>query len=176
MSSSRACGRPTPGSDAPGARQVSKLPGTLRSALLLVPLLLACTPLHAQALAALRPGRTIRVETAAEVHDGRMRSLDGDTLRMVSGRDSLRLPLASVLRVDARHRERRARVVLERTLLGLGVGLAAGWLAGTYLQEELGLVDIRPAVVLTGASSGVVLGAYAGATRRIPARWHRVYP
>ena len=150
----------------------------LRSALLLlIPLLLACAQLHAQALASLRPGRTIRVETAAEVHDGRMRSLDGDTLRMVSeGGVALRLPLASVLRVDARYREPRARVVLERSLLGLGVGLAGGWLAGTYLQEELGLVDVRPGLVVTGAASGVVLGAYSGATLRIPARWHRVYP
>ncbi|HEU0076225.1 MAG TPA: hypothetical protein VFQ76_01175, partial [Longimicrobiaceae bacterium] len=110
-------------------------------------------------------------------HAGRMLSLAADTLRLeTASGESVRLALASVVGAEVRTREPRARVVLRRALLGLGAGLAGGFLAGSYLEQEFHLEGARPALLLSAGVTGLGMGAYSGATVRIPGRWRRVHP
>ncbi len=140
-------------------------------------LLLLAARLPAQALPGVRPGATVRVETARGVYAGRMLSLAADTLRVETAPgEAVRLPFAAVVGVEVRRREPRARVVLRRGLLGLGAGLAGGFLAGSYLEQELGLEGARRALLLGAGATGLGMGAYSGATARIPGRWRRVHP
>jgi hypothetical protein len=140
-------------------------------------LLLLAAPLAAQRLADVRPGAEVRVETARDLHAGRLRSLAADTLVVETAPgESVRLALASVERVEVRDREPRARVVLRRGLLGLGAGLAGGFLAGSWLEQELGLEGARPALLFAAGTTGLGMGAYSGAAARIPGRWRRVHP
>lgn len=140
-------------------------------------LLLLAARLPAQALPSVRPGETVRVETARDVHAGRMLSLAADTLRVETAPgESVRLPFASVVRMEVRSTEPRARVVLRRGLLGLAVGLAGGFLTGSWLEQELNLEGARGAMLFSAGVTGFGMGAYSGATARIPGRWRQVHP
>jgi hypothetical protein len=142
-----------------------------------VVLLLLAVRLPAQALPGVRPGETVRVETARDVYAGRMLSLAADTLRVETAPgESVRLPFASVVRVEVRGTEPRARAVLRRALLGLGVGLAGGFLAGSWLEQELDLEGARRALLFSAGVTGLGMGAYSGATVRLPGRWRQVHP
>jgi hypothetical protein len=140
-------------------------------------LLLLAVRLPAQALPGVLAGETVRVETARDVYAGRMLSLAADTLRVETAPgESVRLPFASVVRVEVRQREPRARVVVRRALLGLAVGLAGGFLAGSWLEQELNLEGARPAMLFSAGVTGLGMGAYSGATVRLPGRWRQVHP
>lgn len=140
-------------------------------------LLLFAARLPAQALPGVHPGATVRVETAREVYAGRMLSPAADTLRVETAPgEAVRLPLASVVRVEVRGVEPGARVVLRRALLGLGAGLAGGFLAGSWLEQELHLEGARRALLFSAGVTGLGTGAYSGATARIPGRWRQVHP
>ncbi|HEV2736294.1 MAG TPA: hypothetical protein VGV85_15730 [Longimicrobiaceae bacterium] len=140
-------------------------------------LLLLAARLPAQALPAVRQGETVRVETARDVYAGRMLSLAADTLRVETAPgEAVSLAVTSVVRMEARRREPRARVVLKRALLGLGVGLAGGFLAGSWLEQELDLEGARPSMLFSAGVTGFGMGAYSGATARIPGRWRQVHP
>lgn len=140
-------------------------------------LLLLAARSPAQALPGVRAGDSVRVQTARELYTGRVLSLAADTLRLATGPgEPERLALADAARVEVRGREPRARVVLRRALLGLGAGLAGGFLAGSYLEQEFRLEGARPALLFSAGVTGLGLGAYSGATARIPGRWRRVLP
>lgn len=150
---------------------------TLRIAGPVILLLLLAGGLPAQGLPGVRPGATVRVETARDVYAGRMLSLAADTLHVeTTPGETVRLPLASVVRVEVRGTEPRARVVLRRALLGLGAGLAGGFLAGSWLEQELNLEGARRALLFSAGVTGLGMGAYSGATARIPGRWRQVHP
>ena len=138
--------------------------------------LLLAAPLHAQERP--RPGQEVRVETAEEIHHGTLRSLGPDTLRLdVPNRRPVLIPLPRVLGIEVPVRERRARVVAKRALLGLGVGVVGGFLTGAYVDDQLDVPGVSTSFfVLLGAESGVLVGAISGALERIPTRWVAVYP
>jgi hypothetical protein len=142
-----------------------------------VVLLLLAARLPAQARPGVRPGETVRVETARDVYAGRMLSLAADTLRVETAPgESVRLPFASVVRMEVRSTAPRARVVLRRALLGLGVGLAGGFLVGSWLEQEFDLEGARPSMLFSAGVTGFGMGAYSGATVHLPARWRQVHP
>ena len=55
-------------------------------------------------------------------------------------------------------------------------GLAGGFLAGSWLEQEFGLEGARPALLFAAGATGLGMGAYSGAAARIPGRWRRVHP
>jgi hypothetical protein len=133
-------------------------------------------PLHAQERP--RPGQEVRVETAEEIHHGTLHSFGPDTLRLdIPNRRPVLIPRPRVLGIEVPVRERRARVVAKRALLGLAVGVVGGFLAGAYVDDQLDVPGVSTSFfVLVGAESGVVVGAISGALERIPTRWVSVYP
>lgn len=128
-------------------------------------------------VAALRPGRDVRVTAEEKYFEGRVRTVRGDTVTLDLGGGTREVRLGAVERAYVRTRA-TAQGAIIGGIAGAALVGALGLLAVQALCEQpSGCSSDYPTAILIGGGIGFGGGAIVGAgLGALSHRWQRVYP